>query len=415
MIDDGGGNQFARHRCRVQTVSAEAARHPRARPQHADLRHAMNRIAHDAGPRMFDRNALQVRKDPRNVTRQFFPEVPRRPCPRADPPAPEQPPAGDAIIIARPPRVGDGAAITNRLRQLVRDRLGRTHISGDRQDGAREHGKAVADECAAAEHDILRTHAAALGRDPFPYAFEIRADCRRLFENPAAAFLDFRGQREREIERMNGKGVGIVQRLIVALGLQRFAHALRLPDEHFMTEMLGKIIRLAPRAVEIVITLHIEPARHRIDAGNALCQHRTDQVHPLPRQRIKRFRLIETDPLDDTGEPFGVARRNDAAVPPRCPARHRPGFQHHDVIAAPDECAGRPQSGKAPADDANACIDILRKPRARFVRNRRRCEVGVRVLACHRLICIHCHARLWSIRSCESPNLRTVARTPCAD
>jgi hypothetical protein len=376
----------------------------------------MNGVAHDAGPGVLDPDVFQCWKDARNVASQFPLQSARRRRAGANASAPEQSIAHDTIIIACPPRIGDGTAIPDRLLYFVGDRLGGAHIGGHRQDRARERGKSIADEGAAAEHDILGTYAAALRADPFAHAFEIGAQCHRLFEDAPAALFDLVGERQRQIERMDRKGVGIVQRLIIALALQGFAHTIRRPDQQFVAEMLAEKIRLPARTLQVVVALHIETPRHRVDIGNPLSDGRADDVHALPRQGVKRFGLIEADTFDNAREPLREAGRDEAPVAARSLSGDRSRLQHDHVVTAPGERPRRPQSGEAAADDADARIHILNQPRTRTMRHRGRGIEGVRCLACHRLICFRCHARLWSVRDRPSPESRgNVARTPCAD
>ena len=61
-LDDAARNQFAAHRRGVEPVSAEAARHPQAALDLADLRHAMDGATERAAPQMRDLDFSEVGK-----------------------------------------------------------------------------------------------------------------------------------------------------------------------------------------------------------------------------------------------------------------------------------------------------------------------------------------------------------------
>ncbi len=390
-LADGGGDELGSDGGGIEPVPAEGARDPHPRAQQADLRHAVDRIAHDPRPGIFDRHALELRIDARHVARHHALQSARRFGPGGDASAPHEPVADDAVIISGAAVIDDAAAIADGLRESIRDRRGDGDMGRDRQYRTRECGKDFADEGTAAEHHLIGAHAPARGRDPFAQAVEIGVDRRALLEDAAAEIFDLVGEREREIIGVDREGVGVVQRLVVAPRHERLAHPLGRPDQHIVIEMLRQQPGLALHPFRVVVAQHVEPSGHRIDAGHALGDRRAHQLDALARERIERAGVIEADPVDDAVQALGIARRNESAVAARGLAGDTAPFQHDYVVAAAGERPRRPQAGEAAADDADRGFDLGDEPRPRPMPHRGRGIVGsggcggYGGFACHRL------------------------------
>src|SRR5580704_13325657 len=114
--DNSAGNEVAGHGGGVQAVAAEAARHPHARTEFADLRHAMHRVAQSASPRIVDRDLAQLWKGFLDVGRERFNVVAGIALPYRCAARPHQPVTADnAIVIVGKISIADTAAIPDHI------------------------------------------------------------------------------------------------------------------------------------------------------------------------------------------------------------------------------------------------------------------------------------------------------------
>src|SRR5262249_8292461 len=99
-LDDGFGENIARHGGGVYAMTAEGARQPNAWRKLADLRHAMQRIAEHPGPGVLDLDLAELRIDRRHVGLEPPHIVLGIGLPRGRVSRPEQPVvADDAVVI----------------------------------------------------------------------------------------------------------------------------------------------------------------------------------------------------------------------------------------------------------------------------------------------------------------------------
>src|SRR5579875_3814269 len=147
-FDDAAGDELAGHRRGVETVAAETARHPNARRDLADLRHAVYGAAERAGPQMRDLDFAERGKIAGDVAQQHARDPARIGLPHAQPPGPLQAiAADDAIVAVGALPVADRAAIAHEIAQRGAERFGHQDIGRERQQGGGEsrHQRAESD------------------------------------------------------------------------------------------------------------------------------------------------------------------------------------------------------------------------------------------------------------------------------
>ena len=153
-----------------------------------------------------------------------------------------------------------------------------------------------------------------LGPHRFSQSVEISRDHATSLVNGAAAAFDIGGKRTREIQGMQVKGVGVVQRLVIAVARKHLAHMLPRPDHDVVIEIAREHLRLVTEPNLVVVTEDIEASRHRIKSEFAFGQNRAHDLDALARQLVELARVLEADALDNSSEPFGIARGNEAAI-----------------------------------------------------------------------------------------------------
>ena len=277
------------------------------------------------------------------------------------------------VIVEGAARVGDAAAVADRVLEPLAERRADADMRRHRQDAARELRKSGADRGIAAEHDLVRAHAERAirgsGFDPLAHAVEIGGDHRALLVDAPAAALDVVGQRQREIERMQIQRIGLVQRLKIDVGPQRLAHPFGRPDHHVVVELFRQQIGLALDPVGVLVAPHVEPARRRIEPRRTFAQEIAHPLDPLARKRVERARVVDPHPLDQHRQLLRETGGAETAVAARGALRDAAGLQHHDIVAAAHQLARDPQSGQARADDADIGVGLEREARPRRVRH----------------------------------------------
>ena len=121
-LHHGPGDQLARHRGGIDAMSTKRARHPKARRDLADQRHAVHRKPHGAGPGMLDLDLRPI-ADKSARSPALIRSAWRRgsPTQAVAPATPHQPVRiDDAIVEVGAARIADCARIGNSIRQIGR-------------------------------------------------------------------------------------------------------------------------------------------------------------------------------------------------------------------------------------------------------------------------------------------------------
>src|SRR5207302_840672 len=124
-IDDRARDHTARHRGGVEPVAAKTAHEPQPRRELADLRHAVQRVAEDAGPKMLEVDFAELRIGRADVGLELSHKSLRIELPGAHAARPHQPVAADdAVMIVGELGVTHRAAIADRLLEPRAERRG---------------------------------------------------------------------------------------------------------------------------------------------------------------------------------------------------------------------------------------------------------------------------------------------------
>ena len=142
-LDHGPGDQLARHRRGIDTMSTKRARHPKARRDLADQRHAVHRKPHRARPGMLDLDLPQLRISARDRQPDSIRLAARITHPGGRPATPhESVRIDDAIVEIGAVRIADRARIGNGIRQIGQWTRHRD-VGRHRQDRRGELGRAL--------------------------------------------------------------------------------------------------------------------------------------------------------------------------------------------------------------------------------------------------------------------------------
>ncbi len=198
-----------------------------------------------------------------------------------------QPVAADnAIMIVGKVGVADAAAIADRFGKPLAERGCGDHIGRHRQQRRGELRHQRAELHIAAQHDMARAQPRIRGDDAFAHAGRIDRQGRRIFENARAVAFRRRGERERIIDRMDGQGPQIIDRIKITLAAQHRAHALGRPALDLAAQLAEQADK-TQKFVAVVDFGNIEPAILRDRSRSRLhrgwhCGHNRDRPGTAP-------------------------------------------------------------------------------------------------------------------------------------
>ena len=253
--------------------------------------------------------------------------------------------------------VADAASVADHVVEPG-DRLGHHHVSGDRQQRRRELRHQLAEMDVGGEHDMGRAHARVRRVDALAHAAGVDRERRRFLEDAHAGLFRLVGEAERVIERMDVKGVWIMQRAEIARIGQLLAHARGRPRFHLGADP-AQPFGVPAHGVVIIGLGDVQPPRHRIDARHAgLFDRAAHVVDAVFRQRIKMLGVVEADALDHGVDVFMEPGQHEAGIAPGGGPGDASRLQHRHRPAALGDLARDRQPGKPRADDADIDVEL---------------------------------------------------------
>lgn len=391
VAEHGIGDRAGTGECRQHAVSGEALQ-PEALAAAADVRRASHADVDVAAPRVVERHAVQLRKHAFEVRARRRRDVGGYAAEIRAAAAEQQAVVGAQAEVVGHELVVDHATVPRqqRARDVRCERRGRDLIGADRQQPARQRRIEPVDVRVAREHEHVRAHFAMRGASDVAAGRLATIEHAALLEDAAAGPLDRLRETERELQRIQMAGLGIVERGEIARAADPLGH-LVLPDH-------------AQPVVAPALRRFVSSLCERRDATRA---HRGPQaagpvvdVEPVTRGQFAHFgrgpahavpqqaRAIAAERILERLHVARPAEQRLTAVAARCGPRDAARLEHDHALAREREPQRRVQPAKARADDQHVGVDTF----AQFGPPRDRRRVGAGIVACDVTVGLHEHA-----------------------
>ena len=181
---NAAGDQLPGDRRGVQALAAEAAGHPQAATQLADLRHAMHRLSNRAAPDLGNLDRSEPGKNRADPARNGAGETLRPGRPGGFRRSPHQPAAIDDPEMIDAVAVDHRSLKRDRLGKALAERRGNRGVAPNRQQRFRQPPQRRAEMDVAGQHDVGGAQPCRRRDDALANPGPVDADDRRVLEDP---------------------------------------------------------------------------------------------------------------------------------------------------------------------------------------------------------------------------------------